>query len=303
MTIPSCLCRPVVCLLAAASVWALMLTWAAPSNAAVTLTSDPEYPAFPDVFTLDPELFAPAQRGLANTRALRQTFQSDSTFTVGEIIIGIASQGNPGGININVYEVDDVLAETWTPGNLVKNIVVPEGDPIPTSTARLGFTLSESDLFELPARNTDATGYGIEFSVVDQTSTIGLLRHSNSGEDGYLNGVFYTESGGQSSPTRDLGIALIGTNALVPLDGDVNGDRAVTMADFDIINNNFRNSVTSRSQGDLTGDRFVNFDDFRQWKSNFAGAVPAASSVPEPASAVLVVLGILLWGCHGRRSR
>ncbi|MCA9190064.1 MAG: LamG-like jellyroll fold domain-containing protein [Pirellulaceae bacterium] len=80
------------------------------------------------------------------------------------------------------------------------------------------------------------------------------------------------------------------TNA--PVDGDVNGDRIVNNADFDIIRGNFLQSATARTDGDLNLDGVVNFADFRVWKEN-AGAVAATASVPEPGTFVLIAVGLL----------
>ncbi|MCA9187796.1 MAG: LamG-like jellyroll fold domain-containing protein [Pirellulaceae bacterium] len=77
-----------------------------------------------------------------------------------------------------------------------------------------------------------------------------------------------------------------------PVQGDVNGDGVVNIADFEPIRQNFLQSVTTRAEGDLNLDGTVNFDDFRLWKSN-AGAVAATASVPEPGTMVLIAVGLL----------
>jgi hypothetical protein len=83
-----------------------------------------------------------------------------------------------------------------------------------------------------------------------------------------------------------------------PVPGDVTGDRMVTLADYNIIKANFGMNVATRNLGDVTGDGVVNLFDFGQWKDNFpfpAGAGGAgAELVPEPASATLLALSLLL---------
>jgi hypothetical protein len=94
-----------------------------------------------------------------------------------------------------------------------------------------------------------------------------------------------------------------------PIDGDVNGDGFVTMEDFEPIRANFRNSVSMRAQGDLVRNNVVDFDDFRQWKTAFLAAggslagvdLGFSENVPEPASAVLVLLAASVFMQRRRR--
>jgi hypothetical protein len=119
------------------------------------------------------------------------------------------TSGTDGGIIVNLFEVDDVNATTFTPGNLIKTLTVPTSVDIPDSMSRLGLRLTDSDVFLLPQRNTGTQGYGLEISNADNTTTIGQIRHSNSGTDEFLGGKYYTETGGQSGTgNRDFGVAL-----------------------------------------------------------------------------------------------
>jgi hypothetical protein len=176
---------------------------------AIILAADAEYGSPPTVFTIDPEGLGTAERGIATTRDLRQTFQTSQTLTVGEIVLSLNTNGMDGGIIVNVFEVDDVNATMFTPGNLVKTLTVPTTVDIPDSMSRLGLKLTDSDVFVLPQRNTGTQGYGLEISNADDSTTIGVVRHSNSGTDEYLGGRYYTETGGQSGTgNRDFGVAL-----------------------------------------------------------------------------------------------
>jgi uncharacterized protein (TIGR03382 family) len=269
------------------------------SRAAVTFSVDPPYPVGADLgaFTLDPEGLGTAQRGIAGTRLLRQTFQVDQTFFVGGAVLAADMNGADGGMILSFYEVADVNANTWVPlGNPLKRITIPAGVDLPDTTVRLGLELTGSDSFTLPQRNTGVEGYGIEISNADEMTTIGLIRHSNDGVDNYAFGKFYTESGNQSSATRDWGISLVTTDIEPPGPGDVNEDFNVDLADLTIIRTNFGNSVAGRTQGDLSGDGLVFFDDFREWKDNYPPANPSAAisaQVPEPGSSLLVLVGWL----------
>lgn len=182
------------------------------AQGAVTLTADPSYPASPKVFTVDPESFTPGARGVTGTRQLRQTFQLSQSIDVDGIVLSLAGTGTDGGLVLSFYELADVNASSWSAGTLVNTITLTTAVNLPTSTARLGLTLSGVDVFTLPQRDTGTSGYGIEISNFDGVSNIGSLRHSNDGSDNYTDGKFYTETGLQSgSGERDIALALTGT--------------------------------------------------------------------------------------------
>lgn len=190
---------------------ATLLLGTGSSFADITLTADPpDYGASPAMFTLDPELYSPAQRGVAGTRQLRQTFQLSQTVDVNDIILSLAMSGTDGGMVLNFYQVADVNASSWTPGDLIKTLSLDTNVDLPTSTARLELTLTGSDVFTLAQRDTGTEGYGIEVSNNDGISTIGNFRHSNDGTEHYLLGRFYKETGSPSGTGRDLGVSLSG---------------------------------------------------------------------------------------------
>ena len=66
--------------------------------------------------------------------------------------------------------------------------------------------------------------------------------------------------------------ALLDPNT-APVPGDVNGDRTVNNADFEIIRGNFLLSATTLAEGDLNRDGLVEFADFRIWKNNAPAGV------------------------------
>jgi hypothetical protein len=86
------------------------------------------------------------------------------------------------------------------------------------------------------------------------------------------------------------------TTGSIVVPGDVTGDGFATIADFNVIRDNLFNSVTMRSQGDLNSDGIVNFVDFRQWKLAAGTASPANTSIPEPSSLTLLLMGgVAAW--------
>jgi hypothetical protein len=276
-----------LCRVAAGAV-AILLVSCSAARCAITVTADPFYPDFPDVFTTDPSAVNNGNRGITADRNLRQTFKNLTAIDVGQIVLSFDVNTAAGGMVIDFYEVDDVLATMWTPGPLVHTITIP--DLTVTSSQRLGITLTDADVFGLPARFAGTTGYGIELSNFDLATTIGTWIHTNDNIDHYPDGVFYIESGGLSGsdPLRDVGVALLDVNAPPATPGDVDGDTDVDIGDLEIIAANFRQSVSLRALGDLTGDGFVDVLDFRNWKSNYPGAFPGSGAnwpiVPEPAT-------------------
>jgi hypothetical protein len=112
-----------------------------------------------------------------------------------------------------------------------------------------------------------------------------------------------------TTPTgADVAILGLAGSGDAPVLGDTDGDGigGEYPDDFDPIKNNFRKVVTMKSQGDLVRNNFVDFADFRQWKAaamasgtslegidfNFLG------SVPEPSTAVLVLIGLVGLGAR-----
>lgn len=202
----------------ACCVAAILLIGALSSPAAILPTADPDYPAGAPVFTLDPELYSPAQRGLAQARELRQTFQNPETFTVGEIVMSMDVTG--GGVNagliVEIFEVDDVNASSFSPGTLIHSLTVPTTEALPGTNQRLGLTLTDADQFVLPQRDSGTEGYAIQFSNVDEAAAGSIFRHSNDGTEHYTFGRFYKEDGNPSGTGRDLGVALAPTEIPEP---------------------------------------------------------------------------------------
>ncbi|MCA9260026.1 MAG: hypothetical protein KDA61_12530, partial [Planctomycetales bacterium] len=281
---------------------------AATSHAAVTLSADPNYPAFPDIFTTNPSAFGGPEHAFIDTRMLRQTFQNDAAFDIGEIVLSLnlnGTDGTVGGLVLSLYTVEDVNAATWDEAlsSLFHTWTVPTSTAIPATDQRLGVTFTGADVINLPQRNTDAQGYGIEFSSVDGVTNMGgLVVTPADNIDRYPGGVWYREDGTISRTYRDIGLSLLSDNAVPAVDGDVTNDQLVNLDDFAVISSNFRNSVGSRSEGDLNADGVVDFADFRIWKSNAnVGAGASSAAIPEPASGLVAILGSLLMA--GRRRR
>jgi hypothetical protein len=211
------------CAAAAAACWLGLSTVAV---AGVIASGDPanRYGVSPNVFTVDPRdtsvVTASANRGIANTRKLRQTFKNPSDFDVKQINLSFDVTGgstvgsvNDTGLRVAFYEVDDVLASTWTPGALIKEVIVQPGT-MPGSNQVFRINLTDGDVFSLLQRNAGTTGYGVEISTPNSLAADGnpgAMHFSNVSTpvDFYADGRYYTETGTASNSYRDMGLSLL----------------------------------------------------------------------------------------------
>ncbi len=312
---------------AVATAVCIALQFAGVAQAAVTATGDPEdrFGAEVDriVYTVDPfdtELVSKiADRGVIGNRRLRQTFQNPTTFNVGQINISFNVGGgsivgglDDTGLKLAFYEVADVLATSFTPGPLVREITLQPGS-MPSSDEILRFDLTGGDVFTLPQRNTGNQGYGLQISTPNELESDGnpggwvYTNVADPLTDYYAGGLVFDETGTNLNfRHRDIGFSLLASTAPVCDPGDVDCDGNVDTVDLDIIAANFRTSAP-RELGDLTGNGFVDFDDFGEWKTYYTGPAIGAGhfaflSVPEP-SGILLLVSALVFSVVSRRNR
>lgn len=84
--------------------------------------------------------------------------------------------------------------------------------------------------------------------------------------------------------------------------GDLTGDNEVNQVDLNLLLSNFGQSSIGYdlSQGELTGDGRVDAADLRRLLTSWTGGEAPVFTVPEPGSALLV---LVLWGVCSRRRR
>ena len=139
---------------------------------------------------------------------------------------------------------------------------------------------------------------------------------------GLLNGQPYHSTNGNSdtavfgdtSILADISFYRSQILALNPLPGDANGDGIVNSQDLALISSNWL-AVGSGEAGDINGDGIVNSQDLALVSSNWTTATSNApptigtadahsASVPEPATAVMSLLGgVISWALYFRRRR
>ncbi len=82
------------------------------------------------------------------------------------------------------------------------------------------------------------------------------------------------------------------------LDGDADLDGRVAREDFAALQDGFASPDPDWFTADFNFDGSVNFLDYLTWKANVGDAVPGAGKIPEPASAVLLLLGFAAVTCR-----
>jgi hypothetical protein len=108
-----------------------------------------------------------------------------------------------------------------------------------------------------------------------------------------------TDSDGDIDLT-DLGNVKNGFGSTNPLAlGDTNGDSLIDIVDLNNVKNNF-GAASPPALGDTDGNGNIDLVDLNNVKNNFGATAGGAVSVPEPASALLVLAGVALAATRRR---
>jgi hypothetical protein len=113
-----------------------------------------------------------------------------------------------------------------------------------------------------------------------------------------------------SDPFGDVVLIGLSSEPIVVegLPGDYNGDDVVDAGDYSAWRNNFGGPGTALQNRDPLNSGNVNEADYTYWRRNYGNSAPgggglAGGQVPEPASFVLLALGILAAACPQRTYR
>ena len=85
--------------------------------------------------------------------------------------------------------------------------------------------------------------------------------------------------------------------------GDYNHNYIVDAADYTVWRDTLGSTTDLRANGDNTGASAGKIDqaDFLIWRANFGAHLGMRAAVPEPASAILITMGLLLVAAIGYR--
>jgi autotransporter-associated beta strand protein len=107
--------------------------------------------------------------------------------------------------------------------------------------------------------------------------------------------------------TGTLNVLMLGP--VIGVAGDYNNDGTVNAADYTLWRNNLGSNFQLQNEGGITPG-VVDQADYDYWKSRFgatsgagSGGLAGNSAVPEPASAMLIAMGLGLCAVIGRRRR
>lgn len=188
------------------------------AQAAVVANLDAVWPVAPAVETVDvygviagaPDGTGVSNYSLSGTRRGRQTFQVTEAFVLSDIYLSSRRWDGTIGFTVRFFEVADIQAGTWTPGNAVGSVLTfdPTGDALNhTERRNLHLRLSEGEQFLLSPRASGNQGYGIEFETIGDTTTVFQLVHAYDGTN-YAPGRMYQDATGMNV-AWDVGLALV----------------------------------------------------------------------------------------------
>jgi T5SS/PEP-CTERM-associated repeat protein len=118
------------------------------------------------------------------------------------------------------------------------------------------------------------------------------------------NGSFRSHAGGGLFRSVTYTAATVQLQNLLALAGDTDGDRDIDLGDYTRLATNFAPGGRgfAWTDGDFDSDGDIDLGDYNSLASNFAPGGYGPAAVPEPAAALLALLGMLLTCLSGNRS-
>ena len=194
-----------------------------------------------------------------------------------------------------------------------QNTEDPDGNDYPYATLAFEYTVGNTVYDLLTIDNHDDMGPQEVRQALDEGDGSGLPPDPGGPvpigrpEATSIDGFVFTDTGEKMAAYMIDNICFVIDGSLddcgaepTVLIGDANKDGLVTGADLISVQQSFGSTGSAPLQGDANNDGLVTGADLISVQQNF-GAVASAASIPEPATAVLVGLGLL--AATGRRRR
>lgn len=116
--------------------------------------------------------------------------------------------------------------------------------------------------------------------------------HSYNGQSGFIAYADESQAGGEESSFAIAGLTITLTEPVPFVAGDTDFDSDADLADLNNIRNNFGGDPML-GYGDTDRDGQIGLPDLNVTRNNFGAIAPNSSSVPEPSSVALALLGII----------
>lgn len=184
--------------------------------------------------------------------------------------------------------------------NIADYLTFTLGTPVSLNTGvtyMFSLYLASADPGNAGVSGADGGWFGLAHSDTDVYATGSAVNNNasitNPGGNGSVPRRNFPIAGtGFAAPVPDNYdyVFAVQAGGLAPGPGDVNEDTFTNLTDYGIIKSNFFLSPATRMQGDLNGDGRVSLADFGIWRNIVPAAMAASASIPEPTSAMLALL-------------
>ncbi|MEN1680171.1 MAG: hypothetical protein AAGJ46_11305 [Planctomycetota bacterium] len=232
-------------------------------------------------------------------QSMTQTFQVDADFELQTIYLGYefdpAADPTQTWVDIEVFEVSDVLAETVTDG---ERLLMTKAVRLPVLINGQDAAVVLDQAITLPATEGDA-GYALRVTGGGDPG-FEWRRTGSSAGSVYADGQAYEDGVQKLDGERDYVLALSSSAPLLNagLPGDFNGDGFVDAADYTVWRDHLGTVNEASLGGAGDGLNGVDQADFLLWRTNFGSSVgePASAEgvlAPEASTGLLMITAVL----------
>jgi hypothetical protein len=179
------------------------------------------------------------------------------------------------GATLTGATINSAIFDTANPGD---NPFIP-GSPVGGDTTGLSAIVSGTSIFASYGSGSQPAG---TYKLLDFTFS-GAVNGATATGDGFVGSV-----GALTNVPAD--VEIIGPTVVCPL-GDTDGNCVVDLVDLNNVKNNF-GAASPPAIGDTDGNGNIDLVDLNNVKNNFGASAASAVSVPEPASAIVALIGL-----------